>query len=205
MLIAERSVARNPLPGGGSDSAAAFDCRPPCRVAAGAGVGDGLVEFLDGLEHRRDVGDPQPVDADVADVRLVVQLDVAGVAAHRAGPQVLLGGEPFPQPFADGGRADGGVVAAADGLADPAGIGQLPGLPDGLGDGVGDPDGGLGVAGRSDGQQLPGLAEFLVGVGLGVESAAAQGGAAGAVAARREFELVVPAAVPGAPGAVTAP
>ena len=96
-------------------------------------------------------------------------------------------------------------MAAADGLADPAGIGQLPGLPDGLGDGVGDPDGGLGVAGRGDGQHLPGLAEFLVGVGLGVEAAAAQRGAAGAVGARREFELVVPPAVPGTPGAVTAP
>jgi hypothetical protein len=49
----------------------------PRRVAAGAGFGDGLVEFLDGLEHRRDVGDPEPVDADIADVRLVVQPDVA--------------------------------------------------------------------------------------------------------------------------------
>ena len=96
-------------------------------------------------------------------------------------------------------------MAAADRLADPAGVGQLPGLPDSLGDGLGYPDGGLGVTGGGDGEQFAGLAQFLLGVGLGAESAAAQRGAAGTVGARREFELLVPAAVPGTPGSVTAP
>jgi enoyl-CoA hydratase/carnithine racemase len=40
------------------------------------------------------------------------QADVAAVAAHRAGPQLLLGGKPFVQPFAGRGRADSGVVAS---------------------------------------------------------------------------------------------
>ena len=203
---ADRRAQRgaDPLPGGGPDETAALGLGPAGGVAAGPGSGDGLVEFVDGLEHRGDVGDPEPVDADVADVRRVVQADVAGVAACRARPQILLGGQPFLQPLADRGRADGGVVAAADRLADPAGVGQLPGLPDSLGDSVGDPDGGLGVTGGGDSEQLAGLAQFLLGAGLGIESAAAQRGAAGTAGARREFELVVPAAVPGTPGSVTA-
>ena len=81
------------------------------------------------LEYRGDVGDPEPVDADVPDVRLVVQADVAGVAADRAGPQFLLGSQPFLQPFPDRGRPGTGVVAAADRLADPGRVGQRPGFP----------------------------------------------------------------------------
>ena len=96
-------------------------------------------------------------------------------------------------------------MTAADRFADPAGVGQLPGLPDRLGDGISDPDGGLGVTGGGDGKQFAGLAQFLLGAGLGIEPAAAQRGAAGTVGARREFELVVPPAVPGTPGSVTAP
>ena len=63
----------------------------------------------------------------------------------------------------------------------------------------------IGVTGGGDSEQLAGLAQFLLGIGLGIEPAPAQRGAAGTVGARREFELVVPPAVPGTPGSVTAP
>ena len=127
-----------------------------------------------------------------------------GVAADGAGPELLLGGQPFLEPLADRGRADGGVVAGADLLADPGGVGERAGVAHGGGDGVGDPDGRLRVAGGGDGQQFPGQVQLGLGGGVGGEAAVAQRGAAGAVGARREFDLVVPGAVPVAP-AVAAP
>ena len=96
-------------------------------------------------------------------------------------------------------------MAAADRLADPGRVGELAGVAHGRGDGVGDPDGGLGVAGGGDREQLAGLAQFGLGAGLGVEPAAPQRGAAAAIGAWRKFELVIPAAVDRAPGSVAAP
>ena len=194
----------DPLAGGRADPAASLDGGRGCGAAGGAGLGDGVVEFLDVVEHGGDVGDPEPVDRDVPEVGLEVQADVAGVAADGAGPELLLGGQPFLQPLAYRGRADGGVVADADRLADPGGVGERAGVADGGGDGVGDPDGGVLVAGRGDGQQFPGQVELGPCGRVGGEAAAAQRRAAGAVGARRELELVVPGAVPVAP-AVAAP
>jgi hypothetical protein len=71
-------------------------------VAAGAGPDDGVVALVDGVEHAGDVGHPEPVQTDVADVRLEVQPDVRLVAADGAAAQVLLGGQPLIQPLADG-------------------------------------------------------------------------------------------------------
>jgi CTP:molybdopterin cytidylyltransferase MocA len=71
-------------------------------VAAGAGPDDGVVALVDGVEHAGDVGHPEPVQPDVADVRLEVQPDVRLVAADGAAAQILLGGQPLIQPLADG-------------------------------------------------------------------------------------------------------
>lgn len=93
-LAVDRRTERgaDPLLRGRADLAAAPDRGSQRGVAAGAGGGDGLVEFLDSLEYRGDVGDAEPLDGDGADVRLVVQADVGGVAADGAGP-FLLGGQ----------------------------------------------------------------------------------------------------------------
>jgi hypothetical protein len=52
-------------------------CQQP-GVGGGAGLGDGVVAFVDGVEDAGHVGDAQAVDADVADVRPVVQPNVRG-------------------------------------------------------------------------------------------------------------------------------
>ena len=127
------------------------------------------------------------------------------VAADGAGPELLLGGQPFLEPLPHGGRSDGGVVAGADLPADPDGVGQRPGGAQGGGDRVGDPDGRLAGrrARRWPAVPGPGPARPCAAV-VGGEAAVAQRGAAGAVGARRELELVVPGAVAVAP-AVAAP
>ena len=90
----------DPLAGGRADPAASLDGGAGCRAAGGAGLGDRVVEFLDVVEHRGDVGDPEPVDRDVPEVGLEVQADVAAVAADGAGPELLLGGQPLLEPLA---------------------------------------------------------------------------------------------------------
>jgi hypothetical protein len=88
---AERSVARMRCLVAGPTI-----CRPHRGqlggVAAGAGLGDSVVALVDGVEHAGDVGHPQPVQPDVADVRLELEPDVRLVAADGVAAQVLLGG-----------------------------------------------------------------------------------------------------------------
>jgi hypothetical protein len=121
----------------------------PAGAGAGAGLGDRLVELLDALEDRGDVGDQEPVDRDVPEVRLQVQADVPSVAAHRP-------------------RRRG-----------PGRVREPAGLPEGRGDGVGDPGGRARVAMRGDGQQVPGRDEVGLGGGLGREAALPQLGGRG--------------------------
>jgi hypothetical protein len=45
---------------------------PAGGAAAGAGLGDRVVEFCDVVEDGGDVGDPEPVDRDVPQMRLEV-------------------------------------------------------------------------------------------------------------------------------------
>ncbi len=188
----------DPLAGGRANPAAALDGGAGGRAAGGAGLGDGVVEFLDVVEHRGDVGDPEPVDGDVPEVGLEVEADVPGVAADGAfgaGDKEVdvlsLAGQPAP---------DGGVVSGADLLADPDGVGKRAGLAHRGADGVGDPDGCRQVTGRGDGQQLPGQVQLRLGGGVGGEAAAGQRVAPPEVGAGRELDLVVPGAVPVAPG-----
>jgi hypothetical protein len=183
VVIADRSVARI-----------------RCLVAV---LGNGVVGLVDGVEHAGHLGDAEPVDPDVADVRLVVQPDVGGVAADRAGPQVLRRSEPFLQPLAH----CRGLVEFPAGAGEPtdhAGLGQAAVGLDAAGDQVGDPPPGILVAFRGDREQFAGLVKLALGIFLRAEPAAAQRGAPGAVRVGRQFQLVVPPAVTTAPGAVRA-
>lgn len=123
---ADRGAQRgaDQLAGRRAGQAAALDAGLQRGVAAGAGGGDGVVEVVNVAEDGGDVGDAEPVERDVPDARYPVQAEVPGIAAHGGPAQLLLTGEPFLQPPHDGGRPDGGVVAAADGSADPAGVGS---------------------------------------------------------------------------------
>lgn len=104
----------------------------------------------------------------MADVRQVVQPDVAFVAAAGVGADAGAAG----QPLADGDLL--GEVSAAAQLA-PQGcpVGKLPGVAQGLLDGIGDADLGFQVVGVGQRQQLTGVRQFLLGVGMGGESAPA--------------------------------
>jgi len=114
----------NPLAGRRADRPPPLDGRP-AGAGAGAGLGDRLVELLDVVEDRRDVGHPEPVDRDVPEVRLEIQPDVPGVAARRPRAQLLPACEPLLQPLPHRRRPHRRVTVGADCRADPAGVGSL--------------------------------------------------------------------------------
>jgi len=168
----------DPVHGRRTDHPGPFHLCQQAAITGIAGVGDGLVAFVDGAEHRLHVGDAEPVQADVADHRFQVAADMGVVAAQRCRAAGLCAGEPGPQPLPGGG---GGVQVRPGADLAPHLLGHRQ-TPVGLqcaDDEVDDPVTVIGVF--ADGQQLVRPGDLILGGVLAGEPAAADGAAAGAV------------------------